>query len=344
MVVPRELCTYYRVPCEGVPFFKLQEFARLQVQQHTPFVRFGASAVKQGPYLHMWIWDQAYEQRFAQKHDNIERFQVVAQSLLTQPAEQGIIWSAQATGASQGCEAQLWRNRQLQDSQWFDAPPSAQTWQERHAQYPELATNGWPVQLPPVRISHIGGRAWGRNLTHRAQGTRPIRWTQLANALLVLAAASVIAWSAALQGQIHAYQARIADNEAFQLQKVDQDQPQIAERATVLTAVQRIKLLQSLNANSRVLVALEEIARLLSRQGLWLRDIDINGLTVDATLTAPPGVTPRLTAIVGVIESSELFHDARFNDVVPGGGFRFSWRIQPADAAPTLEAKAGVAP
>jgi hypothetical protein len=59
-----------------------------------------------------------------------------------------------------------------------------------------------------------------------------------------------------------------------------------------------------------------------------VRDIDINGPTIDATLIAPPGVTPRLTAILGVIENSELFYDARFNDVVPGGGFRFSWRIQ----------------
>lgn len=344
MVVPRALCTYHRIACEGVPFFKLQEFARLQAQQHSPFVHFGASAVKQGQHLHLWLWDQAHEQRFAQKHGNPERFQVLAQSLLTQPAQQGVTWTAQGADPTAGCEAQLWRNRQLQDTQWFDAPPTAQTWQQRHAQYPELAANGWPLQLPALRASAPGTRAWGLNLLARAPTSPTISWQKLGNTTLVVCAAGVMAWAASLQGQMQAYQAIMADNEDFQAQKIAQEQPQQAARAATLNTVQRIKTLQSLQVNSRVLVALEEITQLFSRQGLWVRDIDINGLTIDATLIAPPGVTPRLTAIIGVIESSDLFHDARFTDVVPGGGFRFTWRITPATDSPVAPAQAQAKP
>ena len=338
MVVPRSLCTYQRIPCEGVPFFKLHEFARLQAQQHSPFVHFGACAVKHGQYLHLWLWDKAHETRFAQKHDNPERFQVLAQSLLTQPAQQGVIWTFQGAGPDAGCEAQLWRNHQLQDTQWFDAPPNAQTWQQRHAQYPELAANGWPLQLPTVRASALVPRAWGRNLLNRASIAPTISWQKLVNTTLVLCAAGVLGWVASLQGQILAYQAIITDNEDFQAKKIAQEQPQQAARAVTLNTVQRIKSLQSLQANSRVLASLEEIAQLFSRQGLWVRDIDINGQTIDATLIAPPGVTPRLTAVIGVIENSDLFHDARFTDVVPGGGFRFSWRITPAADSPLAPA------
>jgi hypothetical protein len=107
-----------------------------------------------------------------------------------------------------------------------------------------------------------------------------------------------------------------------------QDQPQQSARAATYNTLQRIQTIQSLNADTRTGDTLSEITQLFSRQGLWVRDIDINGQTIDATLIAPPGVTPRLTAILGVIESSGLFYDARFTDVAPGGGFRFSWRIQ----------------
>jgi hypothetical protein len=331
MVVPRELCTYHRISCTGVPFFNLQEFARLQAQQHTPFVRFGVSAVKQGPHLHLWIWDQQHEQRFADKQGNPERFHAIAQSLLTRPIAQGVVWTTHPAGPAHGCEAQLWQNRQLQDSQWFDAVPSAQTWQQWHAQFPELAANGWPQQLPLVRVNPPAERSFAINLTpRRSQQSQPIRWSRLIHIVLVLTAAAVVGWAASLQGQILGYQAQIAANQAYQEQKIAQDQPQQAARARTHNTIQRIKSIQTLNANTRTLAALEEINQLFSRQGLWVRDIEINGPTIDTTLIAPPGVTPRLTAILGVIESSDLFYDARFTDVVPGGGFRFSWRIQTA--------------
>jgi hypothetical protein len=330
MVVPRSLCSYHRIACEGVPFFKLQEFARLQAQQHSPFIHFGGSAVKQGKLLHLWTWDQAHEQRFAQKHGNPERFQALVQSLFSQPVQQGVVWIKQNDDPHGGCEAQLWHNRQLQDTQWFDGPPTAQTWQQRHVQFPELAANGWPLQVPPIRASAPSTRVWGHNLLVRERTSPAISWQKLGNTALVLCTAGVVSWAASLQGQIHAYQAIMADNEDHKAQKIAQEQPQQTARAATLNTVQRIKSLQSLNANSRVLVALDEVTQLFSRQGLWLREIDINGLTIDATLIAPPGVTPRLTAIIGVIENSDLFHSARFTDVAPGGGFRFSWRVHPA--------------
>jgi hypothetical protein len=335
MVVPRNLCTYHRIPCDGVPFFKLQEFARLQALQHSPFVQYGSSAVKQGSLLHLWIWDQKHEDRFAQKHGQPKRFQSIAHSLLARPLAQGLLWIAHPAGPEKGCEAQLWQNRQLQDSQWFDTPPTPQAWQQRHAQYPELATHDWPLQLTPIKFSPCSERPFGINLTPRAQNRQPIHWAPIGNTLLVLGAAGVIGWAAWLQGQILGYQNQIATNQAYQEQKIEQDQPQQIARAATYNTLKRIQSIQSLNANTQALASLEEINQLFSRQGLWVRDIDINGPTIDATLIAPPGVTPRLTAILGVIESSELFYDARFTDVVPGGGFRFSWRIQSPKSSET---------
>lgn len=337
MVVPRALCTYHRVPCEGVPFYELRQFARLQAQLHSPFVQFGSSAIRQGQVLHLWIWDAVHEQGFAQKHGQPQRFHTVAQSLLAKPQALGVSWLASANG--QGLEALLWADKKLKDSLWFEAPPAAHDWQQRLAQDPLLAETGWPAQLPPSAAQAPGHWPWSINLTPRQQPTVQIDWERISRMTLWASAIAVAAWGAWVQGQIRGYQDRILDDQQFQEQKVAQEQPQQKARAQTLNIQQRIRSLQALNANSRVLQALDEVSRLFSRQGLWVRDIDINGLTVEATLVAPPGVTPRLTAILGVIENSELFHDARFVDVAPGAGFRFSWRIEPAVRAGTPEAR-----
>jgi Tfp pilus assembly protein PilN len=324
MVVPRDLCTYHRVSCAGVPFYKLQEFARLQALQHAPFVQFGASAVRQGQTLHLWIWDQQHETRFAQQHSHIGHFQAIAQSLFSRPIVQGVVWLATPTGH----EAQLWLGKKLQDSQWFAHPPSAHDWAQRQAQNPELAPLGWPARLPPAHASVMGSRPWSINLITRQRTQPPLNWTQLSNATLLLGAAALLGWGGWLQGQIHGHQARIQANQAQQENIFEQQVPQQQARVQTLNAVQRIQRIQALNAQTRSEAVLVEVNRLLSRQGLWVREIDLNGSTVEATLIAPPGVTPRLTAILGVLENSALFHDARFVDVVPGAGFKFAWRVE----------------
>jgi hypothetical protein len=324
MVVPRELCTYHRVSCTGVPFYKLQDFARLQALQHAPFVQFGASAVRQGQTLHLWIWDQQHETRFAQQHGHTGHFQALAQSLLSRPIAQGVVWLATPTGH----EAQLWAGKKLQDSQWFAQPPSAHVWAQRQAQNPELAALGWPERLPPVHASAMASRPWSLNLIARQRSAPALNWQQLSNATLVLGAAALLGWGGWLQGQIHGHQARIQANQAQQEATIGQQVPQQQARAQTLGTVQRIQSVQALNAQTRTEAVLVEVNRLLSRQGLWVRDLDLNGSTVEATLIAPPGVTPRLTAILGVLENSELFHDARFVDVVPGAGFKFAWRVE----------------
>lgn len=348
MVVPRHLCTYHRIPCEGVPFFKLQDFANLQAQQHAPFVHFGVSAIKQGSQLHLWIWDKKHEDHFAQKHGKPERFQTIVQSLLTRRIASGVMWMPHDAGSSKGREAQLWKNYKLQDSQWFDAPPSQEIWERRLAQYSELTQTGWPLQLPPpARQGVVSERSFAINLTPRKHTSPPMRWRQWFNTLLVFSLAGVAGWAAWLQGQIQGYQEQMTANQAYKEQKISQDQPQQTARAATYNTLRRIKSIQGLSADNKVGDSLAEITQLFSRQGLWVRDIDINGQTIDATLIAPPGVTPRLTAILGVIESSLMFYDARFTDVVPGGGFRFAWRIQknanqedtPDPVPPTLQEK-----
>ena len=322
-VVPRELSVYFRISCRNVPFHQLKGFARLQAQALSPFVRFGSSAVRQGAYLHLWIWDKAEEERFSQQRGGITRFTTIAQSLLSKPLRDGVVWVV----SGQGVEAQLWSGNQLQDAQWFDEPPSAKAWQQRLAESPGLLARGWPQHLPaqPPATAEAQ-RAWARNLTPRAQPGSGFSAQRLSRQLLVLAVVSVLGWAAWLLGQKQGLENIKAQNESFQQQQLSQRGPDHASRVATLQLQQRIQSIQALHEGSSPRRVLEGVSTLLSRQGLWLRDIHIQAETVEATIVAPPGITPRLTSIVAALENEPMFREARFVDVLPGGGLKFSWR------------------
>ena len=78
-----------------------------------------------------------------------------------------------------------------------------------------------------------------------------------------------------------------------------------------------------------------ELADIFTRQGLVVRELEINAPTVQATLVATSGGSPRLTAVLGALESHPWFYDARFVDVSGGTGFKFAWRLRADAATPT---------
>lgn len=56
-LVPRQLCLFESVPCDGVRLHELASFARVQAMRLSPFRRTGASAIRRGGRLHLWLWD-----------------------------------------------------------------------------------------------------------------------------------------------------------------------------------------------------------------------------------------------------------------------------------------------
>ena len=106
MVVPRHLCIYQRVECTGVPRLRLGNFAKLQVQALAPFSKYGSCVVRQGNWLHIWVWDAAIEAAFSQKHGGKQNFSALPYSLFSTPVTDGIVWLT-APG-SPGLEGQLW--------------------------------------------------------------------------------------------------------------------------------------------------------------------------------------------------------------------------------------------
>lgn len=337
LVIPRHLCTYQRIECAGVPFLKLGNFAKLQVQALTPFSNYGSCAIRQANWLHIWIWDAAIESAFSEKHGNRQHFSVLPYSLYSTPKASGLIWLV-APGST-GLEGQLWKDSQLVDSMWFDAPPDADTWAVLHAQNPGLHTLGWPLALPftsaPQTIASAP-KPWGRNLTPRRQNRPRIQWASLAPAALIAATAALVGWGSWIYSEKEAHQEAINLGQQSQERLLAELEPLQQARQRTTQTLAWINTVQALSPAPSTHSVIAEMADIFTRQGLVVRELDINAPTVQATLVATAGGSPRLTAVLGALENHPWFYDARFVDVSGGTGFKFAWRLR-AEAPTSTE-------
>lgn len=338
LVVPRHLCTYQRIECAGVPRLKLGSFAKLQVQALAPFSNYGSCVVRQANWLHIWMWDATIESAFSKKHDNRQQFSALPYSLYSTPAANGLVWLA--VPGSTGLEGQLWKDGQLVDSMWFDAPPDADTWAGLHAQTPGLHALGWPLALPTSGVPQAiasAPRHWGRNLTPRRQNRPRIQWASLAPAALVAATAALVGWGSWIYSEKEAHQEAINLGQQSQERLLAELEPMQQARQRTTKTLAWINTVQALSPAPSTHSIIAELADILTRQGLVVRELDVNAPTVQATLVATAGGSPRLTAVLGALENHPWFYDARFVDVSGGTGFKFAWRLR-ADA-PTLTEK-----
>lgn len=327
LILPRHLCSYHRIDCEGVPRLKLASFAKIQAQSLTPYSTHGACAVRQGHWLHLWTWDADLETQFRAKHADAPPVQTMPLSLYSQPLASGIRW--QSEPGQPGIEAQLWHNHQLQSSLWLHTPPSPEDWAQLQAHHPELSHIGWPAVLPAITATPAQARPWARNLLqpHLAAGPR-LDWQRLAPITLTLASALLAGWGSALWAEKIAYQQAIQHSKEEQAHLLAQLEPLQQKRQQAQQTLQWIESAQALAPAPTMHAILSELATILAHQALAVRELEINTPTLQATLVPTNGSAPRLTAILAALEEHPWFYDARFVDVVGGNGFKFSWRLR----------------
>ena len=331
LVVPRELCAYFRINCAGVPRMKLAAYAQLQLQAMTPLASYGACIVRQGNWLHAWLWDKSIEVAFAEKH-GLDRYIVATPlSLYSKPVDNGVAWLASPNHA--GIEAQLWQSKQLIDSQWFDVVPTDASWGKLHAQIPELKSLGWPSTLPVSDIAQINSlqlHPWARNLIPRKRIRNPVNWNYIVPGTLALATTVLAGWGAWLYGQKEANKQAIEVGTQTQVRRLAELEPIQKTRQQTERMLEWINAVNALSPAPTTNEILRELADIVTRQGLLVRELEINLPTLQATLVAPATGSPRLTAVVGAIENHPWFYDARFVDVSGGTGFKFTWRMRPS--------------
>lgn len=86
VLVPRALCLFESLACAEIRLHELPGFARLQAQRLSPFGRAGASAVRRGGRLLLWLWDaDEVEQAVQRAGLTAQRPSFVAEPLYLEP-------------------------------------------------------------------------------------------------------------------------------------------------------------------------------------------------------------------------------------------------------------------
>jgi len=327
LLIPRQVCVYQRVDCAGVPRLKLAAFAKLQVQSLTPFTKNGACAVRQGNWLHLWMWDAAIEAVFSTRHQNRRPAQVLPRSLYSPPQTHGLLWLT--TPGTTAVEAQLWKDNLLVDCMWFDVLPTSSAWDALLAQRPELALAGWPRTLPDNRLhTQYSTSAWGRNLIPQSGPRLGVQLSHLAPAGLVVATATLAGWGGFVYAEKEAHQNAIRQGVETQERLIAELEPMQQARQRTMETLRWIDAAQALSPPPTTHSIITELAGIFTLQGLVVRELEISAPTIQATLVSTAGGSPRLTAVLGALEAHPWFYDARFVDVVGGTGFKFAWRLR----------------
>jgi len=58
LLLPRQLCVFESIACEGLAWHEHREFARLQARRLAPFLECGVNAVIRSGRLMLWFWDR----------------------------------------------------------------------------------------------------------------------------------------------------------------------------------------------------------------------------------------------------------------------------------------------
>jgi hypothetical protein len=118
-VVPRAQCHYRRIDLSALPARQRMAAARLTAQRYEP----GPGAVHHlawtGAIAHCWTWTQPLL-RVVQQLDGW-----IPETLLRAPP---VMDGPRLLGQYVGVEGQLWRDGQLQSSQWWPQPPALDAW------------------------------------------------------------------------------------------------------------------------------------------------------------------------------------------------------------------------
>jgi hypothetical protein len=149
---------------------------------------------------------------------------------------------------------------------------------------------------------------------------------------LVLATAGLAGWGSWLYSLKTSQQQAIDQGLESQERLLAELEPVQQARQRASTTLAWINTAQALSPAPTAHSIIVELADIFTRQGLVVRELEINAPTVQVTLVATAGGSPRLTAVLGVLENHPWFYDARFVDVSGGTGFKFAWRLRPEAA------------
>jgi hypothetical protein len=323
------LCRFNRFDLTRLPAAKRKSALALQLPQWSPYSESGYAITWQDGVASVWCWDNARIDAEIQKHGKLPKSQQkIPETLLRMPLQAGL----RLLKCLDGVEGQYWQDAQLISSRWWPSRPDERAWlsfqrdcgipaeqQEAHSTLQDI-----PLQVQPwTKIGSTAGSAADMQVAEVA----------LYGALsLILGVATVVL-------SVQHYQiGRGISQRTSELAEIKNKAGTVfAARETALSALVRIKSIDSIEPFPQPLVLMEAIAETLPKDsGAFVREWDMNGSRLKIAIRSPE------TSIAGADYVQALEKTGRFSDIqiitdADPKATGFSMTIRPLDPAVTPE-------
>lgn len=299
VVLSRAHCRLRWFRLTGLPAAERLAALRLQVDAWRPFDTTAARLVLAGEDGLAIAWDA--DKVHAQLRDaglTPERCQVLPETLLQSPGGDGL----RLLRASDGFEAQSWREGALRASRWWAEALTPQDWQE----FVHASGAGRDVaELPPhAEDIALAPAAWARHyaLHASADGSQDVeRRLVFAGALALTLAAGLLAhqfWDAHREGQALARQ--IADIKQATASV-------LGARDATMASLDEVDKLAAWYSVPLPVDVIGHLADTLARSGVLIKDLDLEGSKLRLGLQLAPSATR--AGIVRDLQSGGWFTD-----------------------------------
>lgn len=283
VILARSRCRLRWFRLAGIPAAERMAALRLQVEAWRPFEHTSARLVLAGEDGLAIAWDAtAAQQQLADAGLAPERCHFIPETLMQAAGPDGL----RLLRASEGFEAQCWRDGLLRASRWWAEPLTTQDWQE----FMHLSGAGRAADdaLPQPQEAALAASAWARHYplhatSDGADGTeqRLVFVGALALALTTGLLAHQL-WDARQQGRALARQ--IADVKAATA-------PVLGARDATMAAVNEVEKLAAWFALPLPVDVIGYLHDALGRSGVQVKDLDLEGDKLRLGLQLAPSAT-----------------------------------------------------
>lgn len=305
-VVSRALCRYRILEFTSVPRAKRAAALRLQLSQFAPFTEPGYTVAWEGSAAQVWCWDAA-KLHIALRDAGIapNRARVVPESLYFAPLVEG----PRLLKVAEGYEGQVWKDRELVRSRFWDQQPDAGQWIafQRDAGVMPAMQHAEPVASEHEMLDQPYTKV-GEGLANAS----PLALSEpLLLFLLVAALGTSTAWYAVRYAKLVSRSSELT-TQAKALES--SSAPVLAARQAAIENDVFAARLARIAAYPDQLALMAEIASAFSGAGVVLREWNFNVGKVRFVLVYTNAIPP-IAGVVSAVEGQADFFNVR---ITPG--------------------------
>lgn len=301
-ILARPLYRFTKFDLKQIPRAKRRQALKLQLDQWSPYAASGVYVAWQGDQAFIWCWDADVVKRAIEAAKlNPGHVTIIPESLLYPAMDSGL----RINPCLNGFEAQLWRNKQLEQSRWWPQRPTAAEWtlfQRDACLQPQDQTEAIPLPQPLVMQPKPWAKSSGLH-GHLEQGWQ---YERLAVALGVALLALPTLWYGLNLVKLHkAYDMRKAQLASIQ----HQAQPVIEARRQALDELARINALHNLGRDPDPLFLMAKVAVMLPGDKTFLKEWDYQSGKLKIAIVLPEPASS--SSFVSAFQRDEMFSDVK---------------------------------